>query len=131
MAKYLFPAKLSDDDGRVMVEFPDIPNCFTEGDSLVEALELAEDALCMILCDMEDKALPILKPSDMKDIACADGEVVAVIKADVLAYRKRVNSKAVKKTLTIPAWLNEVAERNKVNYSQILQEALMQKLGQE
>jgi len=131
MAKYVYPAKLTNDDGNVMAEFPDLPNCFTEGETMIEAIELAEDALCMILCDMEDRAQPLPMPSDIGGIACEPGEVVAMIKADTVAYRKRTNSKAVKKTLTIPAWLNEMADRQKVNYSQILQEALIHRLGQE
>ena len=130
MAKYVYPAKLSNDDGKMMVEFPDVPNCFTEGDTLTEAIELAEDALCMILCDIEDKTKELPTPSDIATIKCEEGEVIAVVKADTLSYRKRTNGKAVKKTLTIPAWLNEMAEQNKVNYSQILQEALIQRLGQ-
>ena len=130
MSKYAYVAKLTQDDGHVMVEFPDIPNCFTEGDTLVEALELAEDVLCMILCDMEDKTQQTPTPSDIDGIVCEDGELVALVKADTLSYRKRTNSKSVKKTLTIPAWLNEMGEKQKVNYSQILQEALTERFGQ-
>lgn len=131
MSKHVYPAKLINDDGHVMIEFPNIPNCFTEGDTLTEALELAEDALCMVLCDMEDRAQELPVPSDIGSIVCEQGEVLALVKADTVAYRKRTNGKAVKKTLTIPAWLNEAAERSNVNYSQILQDALIRHLGQE
>ena len=131
MSKYVYPAKLSKDDGHLMVEFPDIPNCFTEGDTLVEALELAEDALSMMLADREDKGQDIPVPSEAAKLVCGVGETVALVKADTLEYRRRTSAKAVKKTLTIPAWLNAAAERHGVNYSQLLQEAIIKHIGLE
>ena len=129
MAKYVYPAKLSDDDGHVIVEFPDIENCFTEGDNLLEALELAEDVLCMMLSDREDKDEVIPKPSNTRSIRCEDGETIALIKADTVEYRRHTSPKAVKKTLTIPAWVNAMAEKHGVNYSQLLQDAILDHVG--
>ena len=126
MGKYVYPAKLTNDDGHVMVEFPDIENCFTEGDSLVEALELAEDALSMMLADREDKGDAMPTASDLSKIHCENGEAVALVKADTVAYRRKTSKKAVKKTLTIPAWMNALAGTHGVNYSQLLQEAILQ-----
>ena len=129
MAKYVYPAKLTDDDGRVMVEFPDIDNCFTEGDNLVEALELAEDALSMMLSDREDKGEAMPNSSGLANIHCENGEVIVLVKADTVAYRRKTSKKAVKKTLTIPAWVNAMAETHGVNYSQLLQDAILQHIG--
>ena len=129
MAKYVYPAKLSDDDDHVIVEFPDIENCFTEGDTLVEALELAEDVLCMMLTEREDNDESIPAPSDVNSIRCVDGEMIALIKADTVEYRKRTSTKAVKKTLTIPAWVNAMAEKHGVNYSQLLEAAILDHVG--
>ncbi len=129
MSKYVYPAKLSNDDGHLMVEFPDIPNCFTEGDTLVEALELAEDALSMMLAEREDNDQVLPKPTNASAIHCGPGETVALVKADTLEYRKRTSTKAVKKTLTIPSWMNAIAEKHGVNYSLLLQEALSAHLG--
>ncbi|MEG0270561.1 MAG: type II toxin-antitoxin system HicB family antitoxin [Clostridia bacterium] len=129
MAKFVYPAKLESDDGHLMVTFPDIPNCLTEGDSLVEALELAEDALCMILADLEDKCEALPAPTDINTLHCEQGETLALVKADTLAYRRRTSHKVIKKTLTIPCWVNEAAERHGVNYSQLLQEAILKHIG--
>ena len=127
--KYVYPAKLENDDGHLLVTFPDLPECFTEGDNLVEALELAEDALEMALCSREDEGAAI--PTATETVACASGETLALVKADTVAYRRRTSTKAVKKTLTIPAWLDTAAERHGVNYSKLLQDALMQHLHME
>ncbi len=129
--KYLYPAKLENDDGHLLVTFPDVPECFTEGDGLTETLELASDALCMMLCEREDKGETLPKATDAALLTAEPGETLVLVRADTTEYRKRTNTKAVKKTLTIPAWLNDAAEKHGVNYSQLLQEALVKHLRME
>jgi antitoxin HicB len=129
MSKHVYPAVISDDDGKLFVEFPDIENCFSEGGTLEEAFELAEDALSMILADLEDQGKPIPMPSNIDEVKRNEGEIVTLVLADTIAWRKRLSTKAVKKTLTIPAWLNTLAEKNKVNFSQLLQEAIIEHVG--
>ena len=129
--KYVYPAKIENDEGHLLVTFPDLPECFTEGDSLVEALELAEDALEMMLTQREDQGDQIPEPTLAGQVHCEPGETVALVKADTVAYRRRTSKASVKKTLTIPAWLDNAAEHHGVNYSKLLQDALIRHLHME
>ena len=106
MAKYIFPAVFSQEtDGIFSVSFPDIENCYTQGDDLQDAYEMAEDVLCLILYKMEENNENIPTPSNPKDIQVNDTSFMAIIGADTLEYRMFYDNKAVKKTLTIP-WQN-------------------------
>ena len=129
MAKYCYPAVFTPEDGGYSVDFPDLEGCFTCGDSLTEALDMAEDVLSMTLTLLEDEKKPIPAPSGVNETKREAEEFVSLILADTTAYRKRVSNQAVKKTLTIPQWLNTAAEAANVNFSQTLQEALTAKLG--
>ncbi len=125
--KYVYPAIFIEDDGKIGVDIPDIKGCHTFGDNLTEAMEMAKDALEMMLVSYEDDNQDIPAPSKIKDIN-ADGFVSYVL-ADTDEWRREFDSKAVKKTLSIPSWLNFRAERADINFSQTLKEALCQKLG--
>ncbi len=125
--KYVYPAIFVEDDGKIGVDIPDIKGCHTFGDNLTEAMEMAKDALEMMLVSYEDDNQDIPAPSKIKDIN-ADGFVSYVL-ADTDEWRREFDSKAVKKTLSIPSWLNFRAERADINFSQTLKEALCQKLG--
>ena len=127
--KYCFPAVFLPEENGYSVEFPDIENCFTCGETLEEAMEMAEDALEMMLTDMEDKKETIPAGRMPQKIHAPENAIVSLILADTTAYRKRVSNQAVKKTLSIPQWLNTAAEKANVNFSQTLQEALIAKLG--
>ncbi len=127
--KCCYPAVFTEEESGWSVEFPDLPNCFTCGETLAEALEMAEDALAMILTDMEDHRQELPAPSDPLTVAHPEGSLVSLVLADTAAYRRRVSNQSVKKTLTIPQWLNTAAEAANLNFSQTLQEALTAKLG--
>lgn len=127
--KYCFPAVFVQEDAGYSVEFPDIENCFTCGETLEEAMEMAEDALAMMLTDMEDRGQPIPKSSLPRQIDAPRDAIVSLVLADTGEYRRRTSNIAVKKTLTIPQWLNTAAEKANVNFSQTLQDALTAKLG--
>ena len=128
LAKYVYPAIFTEDEDGYSVRFPDVDGCFTSGRSLQEALEMAEDALCLMLYDMEESGEAIPVASGVNNVQTEPGEFVSLIGCDTLAYRKRYGSKAVKKTLSIPSWLNEAAEKAGVNFSNVLQDALKQQL---
>jgi predicted RNase H-like HicB family nuclease len=129
MAKYVYPAVfVKEDEGGYSVFFPDIESCYTCGDNMAHAIEMAEDVLCLMLCDMEDDGKEIPPPSDCKKIQTDENSLVSLVRCDTIEYRKFYDKKAVKKTLTIPSWINKMAERNDINFSGVLQEALMQKL---
>ncbi|MCD8196010.1 MAG: type II toxin-antitoxin system HicB family antitoxin [Lachnospiraceae bacterium] len=129
MAKYAYPAIFTPEaDGGYSIVFPDLEGCYTCGDDLADGLMMAEDALALILYGYESDGRAIPAPSAMTDITRNDGEFVNFIACDTLAYRKMYNNKSVKKTLSIPEWLNEAASEAGVNFSQVLQDALKKQL---
>lgn len=128
MAKYVYPAIFTPEDGGYSVRFPDVPHCYTDGNTLAEAIENAKDALCLMLYDMEERGDTIPEPTNIKEISTKKDDVLSLVNCDTLEYRKFFDKKAVKKTLTIPNWLNTMAERADINFSVTLQEALIDKL---
>ena len=128
MAKYAFPAVFTPEDEGYSVLFPDLEGCYTCGDDMEDALEMAEDALALVLYGYEKGQREIPSPSKRTDIRLKGEEFVNYVACDTMAYRKMYNSKAVKKTLTLPEWMNEEATALGVNFSQVLQEALLQKI---
>ena len=125
MAKYAYPAIFTkEDDGKYSVLFPDFENCYTGGDDMVDAVDMAQDVLCLTLYDLEQDNKPIPKASKPRDIKTTEEQFISVIAVDTEFYRRFYENKSVKKTLTIPMWLNERAERENINFSGILQEAL-------
>lgn len=128
--RYAYPAVFrKSEDGGYEVSFPDIEGCLTCGDDLPESISMAEDALALMLYEIEEEGKEIPTPSKRHDIKTEEGEFVSYVLADTMAYRKRFNQKAVKKTLTIPEWMNEEAMARNLNFSQILQDALAEKLA--
>lgn len=90
---------------------------------------MAEDVLAFTLYDFERENRSIPAPSDLKDIQVSDNEFVNLIACNTIKYQKRNNNKAVKKTLSIPEWLNEAATAAGLNFSQVLQIALKHQLN--
>lgn len=114
-------------DGGYSVRFPQLDGCYTQGDSFEEARREAVDALSLHLYGMEQDGEPI--PEAVLTADAGSGEMVVPVTAWMTPFRDQMENRAIKKTLTIPAWLNDAAERRKVNYSQILQSALKDYLG--
>lgn len=129
MSRYVFPAVFEQEDGLYNVTFPDLPSCYTCGDDLADALHMAEDALAGWLSRAEEKGESIPAPSPLNAIHVRDGITASLVLADTALWRRAHSEKAVKKTLTIPSWLNEAAEARSLNFSQVLQEALKKQLG--
>lgn len=131
MTKYIYPAIFTKEEQGYSVVFPDLESCYTQGDTLEDALEMAADVLSLVLYEYEKKQRIIPEPTPIKQIQTSETEIVSLVMGDTLEYRKRYNNKAIKKTLTIPEWLNEEASALGVNFSQVLQEALMNILQKE
>ena len=129
MAQYVYPAVFTEEDCGYSVNFPDIENCFTSAESLGEALKMANDVLCLMLYEMEQSGDTIPNPSAIWDIPVGEKEFVNLIACDTIEYRKFFDNKAVKKTLSIPSWLNDMAERAGINFSGTLQDALKKQLN--
>lgn len=129
MNKLFYPAIFHKaEEGGFWITFPDIPECMTQGDDMQQAYEMAVEALGLAITSRKEEEQEIPCPSDPYQITLESDSFCAVIEFDMLAYKKRTNSKAVKKTLSIPEWLNEEATALGVNFSQVLQEALIQKV---
>lgn len=130
MAKYVYPAVFTaESGGGYSVVFPDIDGCFTQGGDAADALEAANDALCLMLYHMEKDGRNIPAPSDIRALKAKKGGFVSLVSCDTVEYKKFYDNKAVKKTLSIPSWLNEMAEAEHINFSSLLKEALMSKLN--
>lgn len=128
--KYAYPAIFTPEvEGGFSVVFPDLESCYTCGDNMADALIMAEDVLALTLYGYEKEHKTIPTPSQRKEIDTEDESFVNFVSCDTLEYRKKFSNKAVKKTLTIPAWLNEMATESNVNFSTVLQEALKKYLG--
>ena len=121
---YSFPAVFYYDEDGIAIEFPDLPGCLPSASSSEEAFRNAKEALGLHLFGMEQDAAPIPQPTPIHALHPDDGGVLTMVEVFMPAVRDRINNKVVKKTLTIPAWLNRAAEAEGVNFSQILQDSL-------
>ena len=128
MKKFIYPAIFHPEEKGFSVFVPDIDGCFSQGDTLEEAYEMISDAigLCLEEYYEENKDLPV--PSSPQDIPHEKTDFVALIEFDMLSYLQRHDTKSVKKTLTLPSWLNKLAEEKHINFSSVLQTALKQQL---
>ena len=129
MKKLLSPAcfyPCEEQEGYTVV-VPDLPGCVTQGKSLIDAIGMAVDAASgWVLDEMED-GKPIPPASKIEDVQADErpGGFVNLIVLDMDTYAEKYGEKAVRKNLTIPAWLNTYAEANNVNFSRVLQDALV------
>jgi len=127
--KYAYTAVFTpEENGAFSVHFPDLPGCYTSGDDMPDAVTMAQDALCLWLYDMEQDKTPLPPATLPGDIKAKSKEFTSVVAVDTETYRRFYENKSVKKTLTVPMWLNEEAERANINFSQTLQAALKQEL---
>lgn len=125
----VYPVVLTKTQDGYIVFVPDL-NCNTQGKDLYEALEMARDVIGLMCLDYEDdnKDLPV--PSDLFDIKKEkDTDVLTLVDINLIEYRKKNDNKTVRKNLTIPNWLNIAAEKEHINFSNVLQEALIEKLN--
>ena len=126
--KYAYPAIFTPAaEGGYDVKVSDLPGCRTCGDDLADAIFMAEDAISMWLWAAENKNEVIPAATVLQSVEAP--RFINYVYADTDAYRKKNDARAVKKTLSIPSWLNTMAEEAGVNFSQILQEALKARLG--
>ena len=129
MEKLFYPAIFHKaEEGGFWISFHDLPECFTEGDDMKQAYEMAVEALGLALVNRKEEKEEIPMPSEIDKIQNEEG-IFVVIEFDMQEYLRKHNAKAVKKTLSIPQWLNEEATAMGINFSQVLQEALMNKLN--
>ena len=121
----VFPAIFTFDGKYYNVDFIDLKGCSTFGDSIQNAYLMAQDAMGLYLDNLTNFPKPTL---DISKIILQKNQFVSFVSI-MDEYRKKFNNKSIKKTLTIPAWLNYLSEKNNINFSQVLQEALKERLG--
>lgn len=129
MAKYFYPAVFHPEDIGYSVTVPDLEGCVSEGDSLEEAYSMISEAIGLCVTDLLEQGKPAPIASSLKDIKTAKDDFSTLIEFDMTAYLRRHDNKAVKKTLTIPSWLNALAEEKHLNFSSVLQDALKNQLN--
>lgn len=100
----------------------------TQGADLAEAIEMARDAIGIIGIDMQDDQKEIPLPSNIEDIACETDEIVSMVDIDFAAYRKANDRKTVRRTVSLPSWLDDAATRSGINVSAVLRTALEKEL---
>ncbi len=120
----IYPAIIHEEDG-YWIEFPDLEGCQTCGTSLEETMELAQEALGLYLVSLAEHDQTIPAPSSIGEISVKDGHATYV-STDMNIYRR--DTRAVKKMLSIPAWLAKEAEANNISLSKVLQDALKEQL---
>ncbi|HUW65221.1 MAG TPA: type II toxin-antitoxin system HicB family antitoxin [Spirochaetia bacterium] len=127
--RYVYPAIFDYADDGISIEFPDLPGCLTCGDTDEEAFAMAKEAMALHLWGMEEDGDQIPEPTPTFKIQADPNQAVVLIEVWMPAFRDTMAEKAIKKTLTIPKWLNDMAEQKKVNFSHLLQSALKSHLG--
>lgn len=110
--------------GKWGVRVPDLPGCVTSGTSLPDAVEMAADAANLWLVSAEDSGDPIPSPRDPSTITHAPGDVPTLVPVDTVTYRRRLDSHAVRKNVSLPSWMAVLADQRGINCSQVLQDAL-------
>lgn len=125
----------NDEKNTVLVEVPDL-EILTEGFGMADAIDMARDAIGLNGITKEDRGEEIKEPSPIGKISADKGtfaelgeSIVSMVDIDFVAYRRMVDNKTVRRNVTLPNWLNQEAEKAKINVSKVLQEALMAKLG--
>jgi len=127
--RYFYPALFHYAPDGISVTFPDLPGCITCGDNSEEAFRIAREAMALHLYGMEQDGETIPEPSAPTALKPDPAEVVTLIEAWMPPFRDEIENRAVKKTLTIPKWLDDIAQEHKVNFSHVLQDALKKHLG--
>lgn len=125
--KLTYPACFYPDEerkGSYAVVVPDLPGCVSGGDTLAEAIFMGTDAASGWVLDELEDGKPAPPASPLESITPEPGGFVSLLMLDMDAYAEKYGQKAVRKNLTIPAWLNTFAETNHINFSRTLQDAL-------
>ena len=111
------------------VRIPDM-DIATQGNSIENAIDMARDAICLTAVDMQEDGKPLPAASEICTVTSNEkGAIITLVDADVTAYKRMLDKRAVRKNVTIPSWLNEAAEAQHINFSAVLQSALMEQLN--
>lgn len=126
---YVYPAVFDYEEDGIAISFIDLPGCLSCASNDEEALHNAKEALGLYLYGLEVDGESIPAPTTLKDVACGERQKAVLVEVFMPVVRQAASIASVKKTLTIPAWLDALAEQHHVNFSQVLQQALKDLLG--
>ena len=125
--KTAYPVIISKGEKFFIASVPDC-NIDTQGKDIVEAIEMARDAISIWCVGEQDFGRELPKPSELSSIKHTKGDIVTLVDVDIDSYRRIIENRSVRKNLTIPAWLNNQAEKANAPFSQILQQGLKEYL---
>lgn len=137
-----YPVIFTEVDTNILIEVPDL-GIFTEANeegktkgTMADAIMMARDAIGLTCITAEDENRAVAEPSKLSEVDVSKGAfyedgigIVSFVDVDLVAYRRSLDNKTVRRNVTLPNWLNQEAEKAQVNVSKVLQEALMAKLG--
>lgn len=126
--KRVYPVIMEEGNDFVVVYFPNFDSG-TQGENIPKAIEMARDAISMLGVTLEDEGRKIPEPSNYDEIKIKKGQIKTFIDVDFDDYRRKNETKTVKKNCTLPSWLCYEAEKANINFSAVLQEALKEKLN--
>lgn len=127
--RYTYTAVITPEDGKCYVRVPDIAGCVTTGKDIEDAVTQITDALSGCLVVWEDQGLTIPQATPQPKVPHDAADVLTLVSVDTIAYRAKTDTRAVRKNVSIPAWMANMAERRGINCSKVLQDALAQQLS--
>lgn len=122
---YTYTAVITEDSDCYYAKVPDIDGCITTGKTLSEAINLITDALNACLVVLEDEDIRPSNPTPQALIPHDSNDILTIIQADTIKYRSLTDTKAVRKNVSLPAWMSALADKRGINCSKVLQEALI------
>lgn len=125
--KKAYPITINKDRNFYVVYIPDF-DINTQGETIAEAMEMARDAIGICGCYKEDEGQQIPEASALETVRKGGAEIVTLVDVDFLEYRRKHETRSVRKNVSLPYWLNEEAEKANINVSAVLQEALKNRL---
>ncbi len=126
---YIYPAIIEQTDENYCLYFPDLPGCGVSGDTIEKVVKLAQESTQEYLWELEHDGEDIPTPTPSSSLSLNDGDALCIVDINMFAIRAKMDNRTVKKTLTIPWHLNELAEAKRLNFSHVLREALQAKLS--
>lgn len=125
--KYIYTATFSpiEDGSGYYCRVPDLPGCITTGKDVDDAIDMITDAASLWLVGAEDDGLPIAPPTPQKELSCDPGSFVSLIRVDTIQYRSQIDTHSVRKNVSLPSWMATMADKRKINCSQVLQDGLL------
>lgn len=127
--RYTYTAVITPKEGKYYVRVPDIAGCATTGRDVEDAVCQITDALSGRLVVREDEELPIPQATPQPELPHEETDILTLISVDTIAYRAQTDTRAVRKNVSLPAWMVAMVERKGLNCSKILQDALVQQLS--